>query len=339
MERFKYKNNLKFFTQGVFQKKGFKTYTGLDIINLLENNLRVLNTTDLPDHKVKIYNRDWHKKDVQIIPGAQKKLVDIVYIEDYKFYENPNHQDANWISLDYREGWKQKHHFGATLNSEHYIRGMKNIFLYNYILIPGEFICKYMTRIIAKTDYQKFVHAMKEYKSNKINKLIQIYEKYDKVYNDVIEEIKGDGRVNKTYSWRRDLFFYMTFTLKKLGYFNPVVDTNYTKLFFDGSHRLGVGSAVGYDVPIFTRVTSSNIIDNKLWLITCGYFDNRAAIFGVSNEDRKIYGYWVKEEDMKNHFKVNRGPEQILLFAEQTISFSEFINKYSSLEPDFIFHE
>jgi len=339
MEKFKLRNNIRFFTKGVFPKKGFSTYTGLDLINLLEDNLKVLKTTDLPDHKHNIHLSDWNKKDVQIIPGAKKKEVDLIYVEDYKFYENPNKNDAHWISLDYKEGWKQKHHFGATLNSEHYIRGIKNTFLYNYINIPGEFIRKYMTRIIAKTTYQRFVEAIKEYKGTKISKLILIYEKYDKLYNDKIEEIKGNGRVNRTYAWRRDLFFYMTFTLKKLGYFNPVIDTNYTKLFFDGSHRLGVGSAVGYDVPVFTRITTKNVIDNKIWLITCAYFDDKAAIFGVSNQERKVYGYWVTDKDMESYFFKNNSNEEIILFSEQKIEFTEFILRYSNKEPDFIFHE
>jgi hypothetical protein len=339
MEKFKVKNKLKFFTKNVFPKKGFKVFSGLDIIKMYERNLSELKHTNIKDHIHKIYDRQWHKKDVRLLgDGVIKPLVEIHYREDYKYYVNTSKDTSNWISLEPRKGWEEKSSFGAVLNSEHYIRGIKNTFLYVYTVIPGEFITKYMTRIIADADYQKFVHAMKEYKSTKITSLIKLYEKYDKFYDDEFEEIKGDGSVKKNNKWRRDLFFYMTFTLKKLGYFNPILETNISKVFFDGSHRLGVGPAVGLDVPMFIRASNSNIFDNTVWVTSCGYFNNKSILLGIDMNNNATKGYWISDNDMDKYFRINNDKDRIPVL-NSSYNVQDIVERYIDLDPDFLFHE
>lgn len=312
MEKFKLTNKVKFFTKNVFPKKSFKIFSGLDVIKLYEKNLSVLKTTYLEDLTIEVTNPQWHKKDVQLLGnGIKKPLVEI---------KNSSEK------------------FGALLNSEHYIRGIKSTFLYVYVIIPGKFITKYMSRIIADADYQKFVHAMKEYKSSELSLLRKLYDKYDEIYDDEFIETKGSGVKKKNHKWRRDLFLYMTYTIKKFGYFNPVVETNISKVFFDGSHRLGVGSAVGLDVPLFLRASNSNIFDNTVWVTSCGYFNNKSILLGIDMNNNAVKGYWISDDDMNKYFRLNDDKDRIPVL-NSSYNVRDIVERYIDLDPDFLFHE
>lgn len=334
MEKFKINNKVKFFTTGVFPKKSFNVYSGLDAIKLFEKNIDTLKTTYLPSHKAIVKNDSWHKSDVKLLGEVPKRTIDLLYLEDVVYYESP--LNLNMVSLTPQLGFFKKHKFGTTLNSEHYIRPIKNTFLYVQVNFPGDFLRKYLTRIIAPADYQKFVVAMKEYKKSTIANLANIYHKYDNLYNDKFKYKKSNGDIVDLYKWRQDLFFYMTFTIKKLGYFNPVLNSDFHKVFYDGSHRLGVGSAVGYDFPIYLRASTNNYINKELWYCTPAYFNDKAILFSLDIENKILKIYWLDDDDIKSNFKE---VDEELLILETSNSFKLLVEKHSKREPDYIYYE
>lgn len=338
MKSYKLNSENKFFTQNVFTFKNFDIATGNSIIQKLEKNVELLeNLTELDKHtSINVQTKFWNHPKIKHVSQQTQKVVNLKVTASHHKHQG----ESELYSLVSKPDFEYRLDINSHLTSEHYIRNFSNTSTFLYLNIPATFIQKHLSRIICETDYQKYVKALQEYNSNDPHELIKIYNKYDSIYNDLV--LIHDG--SKRHTWRRDMFLYMAYSIKKYGYLNPIVSVTWSNVFFYGSHRTGVGPAVGRDVPVLILVEPQNVVDEKIWFTTASYFrNNEPVLFCADYIEKKLKGYWLKKDDFIEFWvpatnKEGKNPDNVSVFNPKK-SYIDLIQLYQNKKPDFLFNE
>lgn len=326
------KNDFMFGTLPQF--KNFEVYTGMEVYDILEDNIHLL-----PNFKTK--NLTIRKKDYPIpisVPKGFSKYrklhLTLTNKLDKEVWFNPS--SPKQYSLTKKPGYRKEIGFATYLNSEHYIRSMKTNNLYLYFKIPYEFLREHLGYNIAFANIQQYYKAIDTLEEITVTSLIEMQDEYDEIYPDTIAyEGFSTSKAPYSYIWRRDMFPYMVYTLHKYGYYNPIMATKQNVMFFGGTHRLACGPAVKRDVPMLILLPEvAKQRDYHLAVTPACMIEGQEMLFKIYLYEKKIEGWYIHEEEFKTN-KSNFRFDEIVPPSTTGIVTSIY-RAYRDKEPDIL---
>ena len=333
-------NNTPFINKEAFDFKSFDVTSGISVIHSVENNIKYVENSNIGGWMVHKSMFGWPKHDVYESLKIKMPVLSLYKTDNPEVYytNGANPQEYSKIKRDNDDTLHD--YFQINCISENYIRQFYGTDTFMYVNFPVQFFRDYLERIICNTQMQNFYQAMSTVTDFSVHSLIDTFNKYDKIYTDTtVYEGANTNKPPYYYRWRRDLFLPMVYSIKQLGYFNPALTRKSGSVFFDGSHRLGVGTGLGFDYPLFIPLDKKLQIDKgKYVLSTVGVFkDETALLMEVDVNEKTIKGWWYTEEDMENYFtRFNYDPNEAL-HLEHPINAKKYHKEYSEKPHDILF--
>ena len=309
MKEYKFKDKNDFIFGTLPQFRNFEVYTGMEVYDILEDNIDIL--PKYKDRNISIFKKEYS---VPIpVPKGFKKYrkfhLSLSNRLDEEVWFNPSSPKQH--SLTQKPGYRREKGFHTYLNSEHYIRSMKTSNLYLYLKIPYEFLRDHLGYNVALANVQQYYQAIDTLEEITIPNIVKMQDEYDEVFPDTIK-YEGHSTVKAPYSyiWRRDMFPYMVYTLYKYGYYNPVMSAKQNVVFFGGTHRLACGPAVKRDVPYLVLLQENRKNPEYELAVTppC-MVDGKEMLLKIHLYEKKIEGWYIKEEQFKTDPKLFRSDE------------------------------
>lgn len=333
-------SNTKFIRPESFKYKSFDVLTGNSIIHSIEKNLENTHSEGIPGWNSVVSMFGWPKHDVNQTLGVEMPVLSLIKpsIESTFYSNSQNPQEYSNVRRDENDTTRDV--FQINCINEDNIRQFYGTDIFLYINFPVQFFREYLERIICNTQLRYFYDAIDKLEDFSIKGLIDFFNHYDKVHTDIAEyNGKSQSKPPFFYRWRRDLFLPMLYSIKELGYYNPVITKKLGSLFFDGSHRLGVGTALGYDYPLFVPLDSKLKVEDGVYVgSTPGMFLGESALLLEFDVNTKcIKGWWYDKEDIKENFsRFNYDPEEVL-HVSHPIGIKEYYKKYKIKPADILF--
>lgn len=332
--------NTPYISKKAFNFKSFDITPGNTVIHSVENNISNLLESGIKGWMVHKSMFGWPKHNIYESLKVEMPVLSLFKVDDpEEYYSNGNNpQEYSNTKRDSSDSHRKM--FQINCISENYIRQFNSTDIFLYINFPVKFFRDHLERIICNTQMQNFYKAIEENTDFSIKGLINLFEKYDEIFTDTTPYVgKNENKPPYYYRWRRDLFLPMIYSIKQLGYFNPILTRKTGNIFFDGSHRLGVGTGLGFDYPLFIPLDEKLKVDNGIYLLsTAGIFKGeKALLMEVNINTGEIKGWWYTEEDMNELFvRFNYDPDEAL-HLKHPIGVKEYYKKYSQKTHDILF--
>lgn len=334
MKEYKVRDKNDFMFGTLPQFKNFEVYTGMEIYDILEDNINVL--PKFKDRNLSIYKREYSIP-IPVPKGFSK------YKKFHLALQNKLDEDV-WFdpsspkqySLVEKPGYRREQGFSTYLNSEHYIRSMKTSNLYLYLKIPYEFLREHLGYNVALANVQQYYQAIDTLDEITIPNIVKMQDEYDEIFPETIK-YRGLSTVKAPYSyaWRRDMFPYMIYTLHKYGYYNPVMSSKQHVMFFGGTHRLACGPAVKRDVPYLLLLQENpKQREYELAVTPPCMIGGREMLLKVYIHQKKVEGWYIHEDEFRTDPKLFRVDE---LTPPTTTGIITSIHRaYQDKEPDIL---
>lgn len=334
-------NNTPFISKSSFNFNNFEMFSGVDLCRILEQNYNTVLNTTFDEWDVTGSTFGFPKANYTADYGVSMEVLTFQDRSNIPIYSDSTLPMQ--YSLTQRSSADTKYEsITLSLNSEHYIRSFMTSDIFTYVNIPNKFLRDTLERIICNTDTQNFFSAIDTLESLTLHNLIDLYNKFDTVFTSKAKYF-GKSEIKPPYymKWRRDLFLPMVYSMSKLGYYNPVITKKHGSIFFDGSHRLGVGAALGFDYPILLPLSEkTKISDNTYVISTAGMFRNETSIlFEIDIVSKQMRGWEYSGEQMKTEFVRANYQDDEVLVLKQPAKISEYYKEFIKRDPDYIFYE
>lgn len=330
--------NTPYIHQSAFPFKSFEVTSGNAISKAIEYNIDSLYETGVEGWRLTKSQFGWPKGSYHRVFGLKMDVLTFQEnVAQNYYYDSSNPKQYSKFKRTEKDQYRE--FFNFTGKNENNIRVFNSTDVFTYINFPNSFLKENLSRIICNANTQNFFKALEGYSATTVHDLIDLYDKYDDVYTD-IEKYDGpnDSKPPYYYLWRRDLFFYMTYSLSKLGYYNPAISKKTGSLFFDGSHRLGVGTGLGLDYPIFIFLNDKNKISDGVYCtVTAGVCLNETPLLlEVNIPTKKIRGWEFSKEQIAEYCaRFHNDPTQVYILKEPG-KVKKYYQEFVQREPDIL---
>jgi len=311
-----YSNAAHFMGDGFKKLINFNIYNGTDLIEMVASNtsnaLHASTASDI-DYTLGLTYTFAENNDQKQTSSKFSTLLFASKLLDTKCYVNLADKKTYSLTLDSKK-WKSIATVSCPLIKESTIRDFSTIDSFVYFTFPYKFINDNLSKTLGQTDlentriwYDLFKHDVT------FENMIKAKDIVDGLHTKTIKHIGGASstKPENIYKWRFDLSFAMAYSIKKYGYYNPVINSG-NVMFFDGTHRLGFGSMVEKDVPYLQNIPHKHNIDDTFYTITPSFFrNNEHAIFLFDIKNKKIQVWFIKPSVLKKTFYMNAKSEII----------------------------
>jgi len=309
-----YSNQAHFMGDGLEELDNFNIYGGTDLIEMLHTNVTtVIDASTTPNIDYNLEKSRYKAENDNQKQTSSSKFTQLT-IEtpptSKEFYYNQG--DIRLYSLtpiakdvnNLRNTWKPKNTISSKLIKESTIRDISTIDSFVYFTFPHKFINENLSQTLASTDLENTRLWYDLIKHNlTIENMIKAKDIVDSIHSKTKKHPNGGNEYTPVdiYKWRFDLSFGMVYSIKKYGYYNPVINSS-RQMFFDGTHRLGYGAMVEKDVPYLQILPHSKDIkpNDSFFTFTPPFFrNNEHAIFLFDIKNKKIQVYFIKTNILK----------------------------------------
>lgn len=306
-----YSNKADFISDGFEKLYYFKIYNGTDLIETIHDN--VSNLTESSTKDLKEYQLEKYQGSAENDYNSSSKFSQLGIVspkEDVYYYNEGDMQSYSLkpiVSGSIRKKtWKSSDTLTSRLIKESTIRDISTIDSFVYFTFPYHFVNENLSKTLGSTNleatriwYNFIRHNMT------IGNMIMAKDIVDKSHPTTIKHPNGGNEYTPKdiYQWRFDLSFSMVYTIKKYGYYNPIINSG-LQMFYDGTHRLAYGSMVEKDVPYLQAIPQKKeynyLTSKEFFTITPPFFrNNEHAIFLFNLTTKKIKVYFIKTNVMK----------------------------------------
>lgn len=315
------------------QFKNFEVYTGMEIYDILEDNIDIL-----PMYKTKnlSISKQEYSVPTKLPKGFSKYKKFSLALKnklDKRVWFNPS--SIKQYSLTEKPNYRTEQGFSTTLIAEHYIRSIKTSNLFLFLKIPYEFLRDHLQYNVALANVQQYYQAIDTIEEITVENLIKMQDEYDLIFPDKIAYTGlNENKSSHSFIWRRDMFPYMVYSLSKYGYYNPIISTKQQVAFFGGTHRLTCGPAVKRDVPYLFLLPEALKNYEVLHFITppC-MLGGQEMLLRICMYKKTVEGWYIQEEQFKTSPTEFRLDE--LAAPTKTTYISVMAKLYANKTPDF----
>lgn len=229
----------------------------------------------------------------------------------------------------------------SVIFREDTIRSIYSPSVYLYLTIPHAFLLENLKTNLDYTDLQIFYSEFKQINLNSFKSIVNTVSELDFKYPD--KTVIPGQSVPKTddyFKWRSGILLNMLYTVYKVGFGYPLINTSTSCMFFDGTHRLSICPVVKKDYPVLLRIPIEET-NNIFYYITPNVFvDNKCGLFIIDILTRKVQVKLLSLEETYPFTKVQNYNQTIKnIEIKDYVELIKIVDKLEESNLDCIWYE
>jgi hypothetical protein len=294
MKYYKSKNNNNFITDDFSDVMEYESILGKDLIKKLNESYYNIN------HYLSKKNKKNTITNYTKFTNEKNQNIFLFSISDgTNFYED-NSNSFKSYHLKHKKGFNKVNNYCISFTPETEFKNISTYENYLFFHIPKDFILDNLTRTLTNTNlnnFKKFGNDFTKLNSKNLDKVVELIIKYDKKYPEILKYMgTNKNKFQEMVRWRADfdLDFYMS--LYQFGIYNPIINDDKYRFFWNGTHRAAYGATLNYDIPNFVYYTKEEKSDGVFYRISPPIFDGKCGLFEF-DLDKKIISVIFEEKD------------------------------------------
>lgn len=241
----------------------------------------------------------------------------------------------------YKAVQNNQSHIESDIFREDTIRSMYSPSLFLYLCIPHKFLLDNLSTNLDYTDLQLFYREFKKVNLNSFKNIIENVEKLDRKYPlKTIIPGQTEPKTEDFFKWRSGIMFNMLYSVFKVGFAYPLINTPVSSIMFDGTHRLSIAPLVEKDYPVLLRIQPGEVKKNFYYITPNIFKDNKCSLLVIDTEAKTVKIKLLSLEETVAFTKINKCDKTIKnIEIKDYIEFEKFLTEINNSEFDFIWHE
>ena len=305
MKLYKLKNSFNFITEEFDDLSEFDVIKGNDVIKRCIQSYKSIDShLPLKNQRFEFNKNTWtdfNEKDIFISS----------YVTGESFFTDKSDEYFRYSNKKLSDKSHEINSIDLSFTPENEFKNINTKGSYLFFHLPHQFLTENLGRTITNTDVQifnKFAQDFLNSGDKSIGNLINLINKYDKKYFELIDYMGGNPRkMPKKMKWRADFDLHFFISIFHLGLFNPVIHDNDSQFLWAGTHRNYYGASLGLDIPNLIYLSPFELKNTEeIYRVTPPIFnDYKVGIFKFNLNKNTIKCNLIDWDEVKDYLLVN----------------------------------